>query len=54
MPGVLAGAVFAFVTSFDEVVVALFLSGTSADDAAGADVERHPLRDQSDGSPQCR
>ena len=30
MPGVLAGAVFAFVTSFDEVVVALFLSGTSA------------------------
>jgi putative spermidine/putrescine transport system permease protein len=30
MPGVLAGALFAFVTSFDEVVVALFLSGTSA------------------------
>jgi len=26
MPGVLAGAVFAFVTSFDEVVVALFVS----------------------------
>jgi len=27
MPGVLAGAVFAFLTSFDEVVVALFVSG---------------------------
>jgi putative spermidine/putrescine transport system permease protein len=27
MPGVLAGAVFAFVTSFDDVVVALFLAG---------------------------
>jgi putative spermidine/putrescine transport system permease protein len=30
MPGVLAGALFAFVTSFDEVVVALFLAGTAA------------------------
>jgi len=30
MPGVVSGAIFAFVTSFDEVVVALFLSGTSA------------------------
>lgn len=27
-PGVAAGAIFAFVTSFDEVVVALFLSGS--------------------------
>lgn len=27
LPGVLAGAVFAFLTSFDEVVVALFISG---------------------------
>lgn len=27
MPGILSGAVFAFVTSFDEVVVALFLAG---------------------------
>lgn len=26
-PGVLAGAVFAFITSFDEVVIALFLTG---------------------------
>ncbi len=30
MPGIVAGAVFAFVTSFDEVVVALFLCGTRA------------------------
>ena len=27
MPGVLAGAIFAFVTSLDEIVVALFISG---------------------------
>ena len=27
MPGVASGAVFAFTTSFDEVVVALFLAG---------------------------
>lgn len=30
LPGVLAGAVFAFVTSFDELLIALFLSGTGA------------------------
>jgi putative spermidine/putrescine transport system permease protein len=30
LPGVLAGAVFAFLTSFDEVVVALFISGIDA------------------------
>ena len=29
-PGVLAGALFAFVTSFDELVVALFISGSGA------------------------
>ena len=29
-PGVLAGALFAFITSFDELVVALFLSGSGA------------------------
>jgi len=27
-PGVISGALFAFVTSFDEVVVVLFLAGT--------------------------
>ena len=30
MPGVLAGALFAFITSFDELLIALFLSGTGA------------------------
>ena len=30
LPGVLAGAAFAFLTSFDEVVVALFISGVDA------------------------
>ena len=29
-PGVLVGALFAFITSFDELVVALFLSGSGA------------------------
>lgn len=29
-PGVIAGALFAFITSFDEVVVAMFISGTTA------------------------
>lgn len=29
-PGVLTGALFAFITSFDELIVALFVSGTSA------------------------
>ena len=29
-PGILAGAVFAFITSFDELLVALFLSGSAA------------------------
>jgi putative spermidine/putrescine transport system permease protein len=30
LPGVLVGALFAFITSFDELVVALFLSGADA------------------------
>jgi putative spermidine/putrescine transport system permease protein len=30
MPGILAGALFAFITSFDELLIALFLSGTGA------------------------
>ena len=29
-PGILAGALFAFITSFDELVVALFISGDRA------------------------
>ena len=39
-PGVVSGAIFAFVTSFDEVVVALFLTGPGGHSAA-ADVCRH-------------
>ena len=30
LPGILVGALFAFITSFDELVVALFLSGANA------------------------
>jgi putative spermidine/putrescine transport system permease protein len=30
LPGVLVGALFAFITSFDELIVALFLSGSGA------------------------
>ena len=30
LPGILAGALFAFITSFDELLIALFLSGTGA------------------------
>ena len=29
-PGVLVGALFAFITSFDELIVALFMSGSGA------------------------
>lgn len=29
-PGIFAGALFAFITSFDEIIIAIFLSGTSA------------------------
>jgi len=29
-PGIVAGALFAFITSFDEIVIAMFISGTSA------------------------
>jgi putative spermidine/putrescine transport system permease protein len=30
LPGVFAGALFAFITSFDELIIALFVSGTGA------------------------
>ena len=36
LPGVVGGAVFAFVTSFDEVVLSIFLAGPDRQDAAGA------------------
>ena len=37
-PGVLAGAVFAFIISFDELVVTLFLAGPGMADAADPDL----------------
>jgi putative spermidine/putrescine transport system permease protein len=30
LPGVIGGAVFAFITSFDEVVISIFLAGVGA------------------------
>ena len=47
-PGVISGALFAFATSFDEVVVTLFLAGPDTGDAAAADVHRHPREHQPD------
>jgi putative spermidine/putrescine transport system permease protein len=29
-PGIFSGALFAFITSFDEIIIAMFISGTSA------------------------
>ena len=46
LPGVVSGALFAFVTSFDEVVVALFLTGPAGAHAAAPDVRRHPREHQ--------
>ena len=43
LPGVISGALFAFVTSFDEVVVALFLTGSGRAHAAAPDV--HGMRE---------
>ncbi len=43
MPGMLSGARFAFVTSFDEVVVSLFIQSPYLETSAGEDVlQRHP------------
>ena len=47
-PGVISGALFAFATSFDEVVVTLFLAGPRAADAAAPDVHRHPREHHAD------
>ena len=44
-PGVMSGALFAFATSFDEVVVTLF-RGRGPDDAAAPDVHRYPREHQ--------
>ena len=46
LPGVISGALFAFVTSFDEVVVALFLTGPGRAHAAAPDVHGHAREHQ--------
>ena len=53
-PGIISGGLFAFATSFDEVVVTLFPRQPRAGDAAAADVRRHPREHQPDhrGSPR--
>ncbi len=57
-PGVLVGALFAFINSFDELIVALFISGTGAvtlprrmwDDLRFADRSHHRRRLDPDAS----
>ena len=46
-PAVATGSVFAFATSFDEVIVILFIGGPDQTDRAAADVERHSRLDRS-------
>ena len=46
LPGVISGALFAFVTSFDEVVVVLFVASPEQRTLPKADVHRHPRDDQ--------
>ena len=48
LPGVISGALFAFITSFDEVVVVLFVGSAAAEDPALADVHRPPRADLAD------
>ena len=45
-PGVFAGALFAFATSFDEVVVALLLTGPRPTHSSAPDVRRHQRQHQ--------
>ncbi len=49
-PGVISGALFAFATSFDQVVVTLFLAGPAGHPAT-ADVQRYPREPVAD---HCR
>ena len=46
-PGVISGALFAFATSFDEVVVVLFMAGVEQRTIPAPDVGRDPGADQS-------
>ena len=50
MPGVATGALFAFITSFDEVVAVIFLAGSGAAHDPPPDVVGHPRADQPDNS----
>ena len=45
-PAVATGSVFAFATSFDEVIVILFIGGPDQTHGAAADVERHSRFDR--------
>ena len=44
LPGIFGGAIFAFVTSFDEVVLSVFLAGPIDEDVAGPHLGGHPGR----------
>ena len=48
LPGMISGALFAFVISFDESVVVLFLASAGTAHIAEADVLRHPRDDLAD------
>ena len=47
--GVQTGAILAFVTSFDEVVIAVFIRSPELPDIAGPDVQQRDGRDRSHG-----
>ena len=49
-PGVVSGALFAFITSFDEVVAVIFLAAPEQRTIPQADVVRHSRADQPDHS----
>jgi ABC-type spermidine/putrescine transport system permease subunit II len=50
LPGVISGGLFAFITSFDEVVVVLFVGSAGQKTLALADVHRPAGADQPDHS----
>ena len=45
LPSLAAGALFAFLISFDEVVIAYFVTGPATQTLAGQDVQQHPVGD---------
>ena len=50
LPGVISGALFAFITSFDEIVIVLFVAGGRAAHHPARDVVGYPRADQPDDS----